>query len=156
MKIPNKRELIPNKRELQQIALNNSSDIEFKDYKFKTAMLKSSSCDYSDACILVKGTITVNNTAAAGADANNTNKKVIFKNCAPFTNCISEINNAQVDNAEDTDIVMPMYDLIEYSENYSKTCGRLWQYCVDIPAVDNNNAIVNFTENNLTDSFDFK
>ena len=124
--------------------------------KFKTAMLKSSSCDYSDACILVKGTITVNNTAAAGADANNTNKKVIFKNCALFTNCISEINNAQVDNAEDTDIVMPMYDLIEYSENYSKTCGRLWQYCVDIPAVDNNNAIVNFTENNLTDSFDFK
>ena len=74
--------------------------------KFKTTMLKSSLCDYSDAYILVKGTITVNNTAAADADANNTNKKVIFKNCPSFINCISEINNTQVDNAKDLDIVM--------------------------------------------------
>ena len=64
-----------------------------KQIKFKTSMLRSSLCDYSDACILVKGNITVNNTAADGAAANNTNKKVIFKNCAPFTNCISKINN---------------------------------------------------------------
>ena len=70
-------------------------------------MLKSSLCDYSDAYILAKGTISVNNTAAAGAAVNNTNKKVIFKNCAPFTNCISEINNTQRDNAKDIDIVMP-------------------------------------------------
>ena len=77
---------------------------------------------YSDAYILVKGTITVNNTAAAdAAAANNTNKKVIFKNCASFTNCISEINNTQVDNAKDLDIVMPMYNLIECSDNYAKT-----------------------------------
>ena len=124
--------------------------------KFKTAMLKSILCDYSDAYILVKGTITVNNIAAADADANNTNKKVIFKNCAPFTNCISEINNTQVDNAKDIDIVMPMYNLIEYRDNYSKTSGKLWQYCNDIAAVDINNAIVIFTENNLTDSFNFK
>ena len=68
--------------------------------KFKTAMLKSSLCDYSDAYILVKGTISVNNTAAAGANANHTNKKAIFKNCAPFTKCISEINNTQIDNAK--------------------------------------------------------
>ena len=68
--------------------------------KFKTPMLKSSLCDYSDAYILVKGTINVNNTAAADADANNTNKKVIFKNCATFTNCISEVNNTQIDNAK--------------------------------------------------------
>ena len=61
--------------------------------KFKTTMLKSSLCDYSDAYILVKGTITVNNTAAQDAAASNTKKKVIFKNCTPFTNCISEINN---------------------------------------------------------------
>ena len=67
--------------------------------KFKTTILKSSLCDYSDTYILVKGTITVDNTAAADVDANDTNKKVIFKNCAPFTNCISEINNTQVDNA---------------------------------------------------------
>ena len=61
--------------------------------KFKTKMLKSSLCDYSDAYIIVKRTITVNDTAADGAAANNTNKKVIFKTCAPFTNYISEINN---------------------------------------------------------------
>ena len=119
-------------------------------------MLKSSLCDYSDAYILVNGTITVNNTAAADADANNTNKEVIFINCAPFTICISEINNIQVDNAKDIDIVMPMYDLIEYSDNYSKTSGGLWQYCKDTPAVNNNNAIVDFTDNSLTDSVKFK
>ena len=121
--------------------------------KFKTTMPKPSLCDYSDVYILVKGTITVNNTAAADADANNTNKRVIFKNCAPFTNCISEINNTHVANAEDIDIVMPMYNLIEYSDNYSKTSGRLWQYCKGITAVEDNNAIVNFTENNLGISF---
>ena len=82
--------------------------------KFKTTMLKSSLCDYSDAYILVKGTISVNNTAAAGAAANNTNKKVIFKNCVPFTNCISEINNTQIDNAKNIDIVMPVYNLKIY------------------------------------------
>ena len=88
-------------------------------------MLRSILCDYSDAYILVKGNISVNNTAAAGAAANNTNKKVIFKNCAPFTDCISKINNTQVDNAKDIDIVMPMYNLIEYRDNYSKTSGSL-------------------------------
>ena len=96
-----------------------------KQIKFKTSMLRSSICDYSDACILVKGNITVNNTADAGANAHNTNKKVIFKNCTPFTNCISKINNTQIDNAEYIDIVMPMYNLIEYSDNYSQTSGSL-------------------------------
>ena len=124
--------------------------------KFKTTMLKSSLCGYSDAYILVEGTITVNSNAAADANPNNTNKKVIFKNCAPFTNCISEIINAKVDNPKDIDIVMPMYNLIEYNNNYAKTSGSLWQYCKAIPAVNNNNAIVDFTENNLTDSFNFK
>ena len=88
-------------------------------------MLKSSLCDYSDAYILVKGTISVNDTAT-GAAINNNHRKVIFKNCAPFTNCMSEINNTQIDNAKDIDIVMPMYNLIEYSDNYAKTTGRLW------------------------------
>ena len=125
--------------------------------KFKNTMLKSNLWDYSDAYIFVKGTVTVNNTTVGDADANNTNKKVIFKNCAPFTNCISGINNAQVNNTKNIDSVMPMYNLVEYSDNYSKTSGRLWQYCQDIPAVDNNNnGIVNFAENNLTDSFNFK
>ena len=81
-------------------------------------MLKSSLCDYSDVYILVKGNITVSNTIAADADANNTNKKVIFKNCGPFSDCISEINNTQVDNAKYIDRVVPMYNLIEYSDSY--------------------------------------
>ena len=119
-------------------------------------MLRSSLCDYSDAYILVKGNISVNNTADVGADANNTNKKVIFKNCAPFTSCISKINNTQIDNAEYIDIVMPMYNLIEYSDNYSKTSGSLWQYCKEIPAINNKGAIINFDRTNATDSFNFK
>ena len=79
---------------------------------FKTTMLKSSLYDYSDTYILVKGTITVDNTGTA-ATPNNKNKKVIFKSCAPFTNCISEMNNTQIDNAKDIDIVMLMYNIIE-------------------------------------------
>ena len=105
------------------IEINDESRVTYNvnsQIKFKTTMLKSSLCDYSDVYILVKGTITVNNTAAQGAAANNTNKKVIFKNCAPFTNCISESNNMQIDNAKDIDTVMPMYNLIEYSDNYAK------------------------------------
>ena len=76
-------------------------------------MLRSSLCDQGDAYILVKGNITANNTAAEGAAAYNTNKKVIFKNCALFTNCISKINNTQIDDTQYIDIVMPMYNLIE-------------------------------------------
>ena len=79
-------------------------------------MPKSSFCDYSDAYFFAKGTITVSNTAAADANANNANKKIIFKNCTPFINCISEINNSQVDNAKDIDIVILIYNLIEYSD----------------------------------------
>ena len=83
------------------------------------------------------------------------NEKVIFKNCAPFTNCISKVDN-QIHNAEYIDIVMPMYKLIEYSDNYSKTSGGLWQYCKDIPAVNNNGDIVDFNGANVTPSFNFK
>ena len=110
-------------------------------------MLKSSFCDYSDAYILVKGKIAI---AGAGADAaarqaGERNKGVIFKNCAPFIICISEINNTQVGNAKDIDIVMPMYNLIEYSDNYAKTTGSLWQYFRDEP-----------DDNNIEDSESFK
>ena len=83
-----------------------------KQLRFKTAMLRSNLCDCSDTYILVKGNITVNNTAVTAAAANNTNKKVIFKNWAPFTNCISKISNTELDNAEYIGIVMPMYNLI--------------------------------------------
>ena len=80
----------------------------------------------------------------------------MFKNCAPFTYCISEINNTQIDNAKDIDIVMSLYNLIEYSDNYVKTTGSLRQYCKDIPARNNNNEITEFTGGNTTDSFNFK
>ena len=123
-----------------------------KQIKFQTSMRRSCLWDYSHAYILVKGNISVNNTAA-----NNTNKKVIFKNGAPFTNCISKINNTQIDNTEYIDIVMPMYNLIEYSDNYSKTSGSLWQYCKEIPAVDDDDGdIADFNGANATDSFNFK
>ena len=105
------------------------------DIKFKTTMLRSNLCDYADAYILVKGTITI--TGAGNDDAakrlDERNKGVIFKNCAPFTKCISRINNTDIDTAQDIDIVMPMYNLIEYSDNYSKTFGSLWQYYKDEP-----------------------
>ena len=91
-------------------------------------MIKSNLCDYSDAYILAKGTITVLNMAAAFASVNNTNKKVIFEHCVPFTDCITEINNIQVDDAQKINIVRPMYNLTEYSDAYLKTSRCLWQY----------------------------
>ena len=106
--------------------------------KFKTTILKCSLCDYSDAYILFKGTITINGRGAdaAARQADKRDKGVAFENCASFTNCISEINNTQVDNAKDIDIVMPMYNLIEYSDNYAKTTGSLRQYLRDEPDDD--------------------
>ena len=101
--------------------------------KFKTTMLKSSLCGYSDAYILVKGKITI---AGAGADAAARQADERIKYCAPFINCISEINNTQIDNAKDIDIVIPMYNLIEYSDNYAKTTGSLWQYFRDEPVAN--------------------
>ena len=90
---------------------------------FKTSKLRSSSCDYSDEYILVKENIAVPlETAVAPSNAN---KDVIFKNYTPFTNCISRINNTHIDGAHDIDVVMLMYDLIEYSDIYSKTSGIL-------------------------------
>ena len=78
--------------------------------KFKNSMLPSSLFDYCDACILVKETITAPNTAVAPAAANNGNKKVIFKNFVPSTDCVSEINTSQVNNATDINVVMSMYN----------------------------------------------
>ena len=83
-----------------------------KQIRCKTAMLRSSLCDYSDAYIPVKGNVSINNTGTAAAPQNR-NKKVIFRNCAPFTNCIAKINNTQIDNAEYIDIVMPMYKQVK-------------------------------------------
>ena len=103
------------------------------DIKFKTT--RSNLCAYADAYILVKENITITGTGNddAATRLDERNKGVIFQNCVPFTKCISRENNTDIDNAQDIDIVMSMYKLIEYSDNYSKTSGSLWQYCKDDP-----------------------
>ena len=121
---------------------------EDNQIRFKTAMLRSNLYDYSDAYTLVKGTITVENTSAQSQRNNATNKNVIFKICAPFTNWISRINETQIDDVYDTNVVMSMYNLIEYSNNYSKTSGILLQYYKDVPAVNNDGAIIDFNIDN--------
>ena len=88
--------------------------------KFLTNSIESNLCDYSDAYILVTGNITV-----VGADDNT---KVAFKNCAPFRKCRTEINETFINEADVINIAMPMYDFIEYSDNYSDTSGSLWQF----------------------------
>ena len=121
--------------------------------KFKTSMSGSSLCDYSDAYILVKGTVIVTNTGTEAAP-NNRDKKAIFKNYAPFIDCISETNNTELDHARDIDVVMPMYNLIEYSDNYLKASGSLWQYYRDEPILNNDDNIVDFPGD--PDSVSFK
>ena len=95
--------------------------------RFKSTMLRSNLCDYADAYILVNGRITITGAGddVAARQADKIHKGVTFKNCAPFVKCISIINNTEIDNVKDIDIVMPMYDLIEYSDNYSKVLGSL-------------------------------
>ena len=92
-------------------------------------------CDYADLYIIVKGTITITGAGddAAARQADERDKGETFQNSGPFTKCIGRINNTDIDNAHDIDIVMPMYNLIEYSDNYSKTSGSLLQYFKDIP-----------------------
>ena len=98
-------------------------------------MIRSNLCDYSDAFIIVRGAIII--TGAGADDAakrlDERNKEVIVKNCVPFSECISNMNNTQIDNAEDIDVVMPMYNVIECSGNYSETSASLWQYYRDDP-----------------------
>ena len=97
-----------------------------KQIRFKTPVLRSDLCDYSGAYIVVKGNIAVTNPYNDVYD-----KKLAFKNNVPFTTSISKINNTLIDNLEDLDVVMPMYNLIEYSKNYRKTTGSLWNYYRD-------------------------
>ena len=91
-------------------------------------MLKLNLCDYSDAYIIVKGIVTV---SADERDRDKMNRQIILKNNAPFISCISKINGVLAENAEDLDIVIPMYNLLEYSKNYSKTSASLWNYYRD-------------------------
>ena len=94
----------------------------------------SNLCSYSDAYILVKGTITVANPAAQMQPKKNGEKKVIFKYCAPFSNCIHRKSNTQEDDAHDIDVVMPMCNLIQYNDNYSRATGsrKKWHKNVEI------------------------
>ena len=123
-----------------------------KQIRLKKLMLRSDSCDYSDTYIVVKGNITVlrgNNDAY--------DKKLAFKSNASFITCILKINNTLIDNAEDLDIVMPMYNLLQYSKNYRKTTENLWNYYRDEPNSGlggDNNDINYFIENSK--SFDYK
>ena len=115
-----------------------------KHIRFKTPMLRPDLCNYSDECIVVKGEITVKGTD----NANKRNKKVIFKNNAPFRSCISKINNAFVDNAEDFDLVIPMYNLLEYSNNNFVTSASLWNYYRDEVNDATNEIVANYRINN--------
>ena len=103
---------------------------------FLTDSLESSLCDYCDAYILVTGNVNVT--------GGNTNTKVAFKNCAPFKECKTEINKTFVNKTEHINIEMAMYNLTEYSDNYSDTSGSLWQFKRDELYVDNiNTALIN-------------
>ena len=114
--------------------------------KFLTKSIESSLCDYSDAYILVTGNITVT--------GGNANTKVAFKNCAPFEEYRTEINETFVDETEHINIAMPMYNLIEYSDNYSDTSGSLWKFKRDEFNVNDVNTVLN--NNNNASSFKYK
>ena len=114
--------------------------------RFKTPMLRSDLCDYADAYILVNGIITV----AENQPRDRQNKPLILKNNAPFVWCITRINNELIEDADDLGIVMPMYDLLEYSKNYRKTIGSLYNYYRDELNDDAN--LNNFANNNVVSS----
>ena len=99
-----------------------------KEIRNKTPMLRSDICYFSDAYIVMKGVVTVTEPENV-----KWNKSFAFKNNAPFINSISKINGVQIDNAEDLDVVMPMYNLLECSKNFRKTTGSLWNYYRDEP-----------------------
>ena len=101
-----------------------------REIRIKTSMLRPNLCNFSDAYIVVEGDITLE----GDNDANKRNKNLRFKNDTPFMNCISKINGIKIDNAEDLDVLMLMYNLLEYSKNYRKTTGSLWNYYRDEPS----------------------
>ena len=114
---------------------------------FETKVIKSNLCDYSDAYILVTGDIKV---ADVVADTN-----VAFKNCAPFTRCVTHINDEHVKTAENLDVIMPMYNLLEYSDNYADSSGSLDQFKRDESPVNDNNNLLNVALENSV-SFKYK
>ena len=123
---------------------------ENKSIRFKTPILRSDLCDYADAYILVNGTITV----AGKQPRDRQNKPVILKNNAPFVSCITRINGELIEDADDLDIVMPMYNLLECSKNYRKTIGSLYHYYRD--ELNDNANLNNFANNNVVSSNSFQ
>ena len=113
----------------------NFSDNKNSQIKFKASMLKLSLFDYSDRFIVANGTVTIDGarTDDNGEGLDGRNKRVIFKNCVPFTDCISEINNTQIVNPKGLNVVMSMFNLVEYRNDYLKTPGGLWQHYKDEP-----------------------
>ena len=99
-----------------------------KQIRFKTSLLISDLCDYSNAYIVVKGVFT---DSASERDRGEKNRDVVLKNNAPFISCISKINGVLIENAKDLDVVMPMYNLLQFRKNYRKTTGSLWNYYRD-------------------------
>ena len=121
-------------REYARVNSLSNTHKENKSNRFKTPMLRSNLCDYFDAYILVKGTITVT-APGANNDVDNIrdkrNRSLILKNNARFVSCITRINGESIEDADDLDIVMSMYNLLEYSKNYRKTVGSLYNYYRD-------------------------
>ena len=130
-----------------------------KQITFKTSMLRSDLCDYFGAYIVVKGDITLTKTKERRI-IDIRDRFLAFKNNSPFTNCISKINNVLIDNAEDLDIVMSMYNLLEYSKNYRTTTGSLWNHCRDEPnnppLNDDDSSTINYNADPITNSESFK
>ena len=125
-----------------------------KPIRIKTSVLRSDLCDYSDAYVWVKETITVTNRNSNA----NFDRRLMLKNNAPFISCVSKINGELVENAEDLDIIMPMYNFLEYSKNYEKTSGSLFNYYRDEPneaEIVNDNGAINISIRN-SKSFDYK
>ena len=130
-----------------------------KQIRFKTSMLRSDLFDYSDVYIVVKGDITLTKRNGRGI-IDIRNKFLAFKNHAPFTNCISKINNVLIDNADELDVVMPMYNLLEYRKNYRKTTSSSWNYYRDEPnnppLNDDDSPTINYNAEPITNSESFK
>ena len=129
---------------------------ENKSIRFKTPMLRSDLCDYADAYILVNGTITVTANAGANNIRDKKNRKLILKNNAPFVSCITRIDGELIEDADDLDVVMPMYSLLEYSKNYRKIIGSLYNYYRDELTNDNIPANKVFDNVRVVDSNTFK
>ena len=107
-----------------------------KDIRFKTNQLRNDLCDFNDAYIVVTGKITVTNP---GNNDNVYNRKVSFKNSAPFFNCTLRINSQLIEDAQDLDIVIPMYNLLYYSKIFRKTTGSFWNHYPDMPKSGHDN-----------------